>query len=65
MDANTADAVKKDFLAWSGGFPPNSEQEILVYMEYAFGAIAADPNEVREMLREWMCNNDDDICPFS
>ena len=64
MDANTTNAVKEDFLAWSGGFPPDSEQEIFVYMEYVHGSDADDANELREMLRDWMCNNDDDIRPF-
>ncbi len=60
MDANTANAVKEDFLAWSGGFPPESEQQIFVYMEYAYGADAADADEARKMLRQWMQNDDFD-----
>jgi hypothetical protein len=64
MDTMTPDTVKKDFLNWSGGFPPDSEQQIFIYMEYAYGAGRDHEDEVREILRYWMLNNDDDIRPF-
>jgi len=64
MNPSTTEAVKNDFRGWSGGFPPDSDMEIFVYLEYAFSNVIADKDEVREMLREWMCNNDDDICPY-
>jgi hypothetical protein len=54
MDTKTAQAVKEDFLAWSGGFPPDSEQQIFVYIEYAHGANTDDVYDVRTMLRNWM-----------
>jgi len=57
MDANTTNAVKQDFLAWSGGFPPDSEQDIFIYIEYAYGADRTDADEAREMLRDWMRND--------
>ncbi len=53
MDAHTTNSFKEDFQAWSGGFPPDSEQQIFIYMEYAYGT-EADADEVREMLRKWM-----------
>jgi hypothetical protein len=53
MDTKTANTVKENFLAWSGGFPPDSEQQIFIYMEYAYGT-EADADDVREMLRNWM-----------
>jgi hypothetical protein len=64
MDTNTIRAIKEDFRSWSGGFPPDCDEQIFVYMEYAFGNVDTDPDEAREMLREWMCDNDDDISPF-
>ncbi len=54
MDANSVNSVKEDFLVWSGGFPPDSEQQIFVYMECVHGADARDADRVREMLRDWM-----------
>lgn len=53
MDANTANAVKEDFLAWSGGFPPDSDQDVFVYVEYA-RPTDTDAIEVSRMLTGWM-----------
>ena len=53
MDAITANSVKEDFLAWSGGSPPDSDQEIFVYVEYARPR-GTDAIEVSHMLTEWM-----------
>ncbi len=64
MDTNTVEMVKNDFRAWSGGFPPDSEMEIFVYMEHAFGQVDTDADEARELLRGWMRDNDDDIRPY-
>jgi hypothetical protein len=44
---------KKDFRNWSGGFPPESEEQITVYLDYA-AAADADPEDLRGILREWM-----------
>ncbi len=54
MDMNTARTVREDFMTWSGGCPPDSEQEIFVYMEYVHGSDADDADAVREILRDWM-----------
>ena len=53
MDPQTAEAVKRDFLAWSGGCPPDSDQQIFVYVEYAL-SIDIDAIEVSNMLKDWM-----------
>jgi hypothetical protein len=53
MDAKTARDVIEDFRTWSGGFPPDSEQEIFVYVEYARDE-RLDAVEVTRLLRDWM-----------
>jgi hypothetical protein len=58
MDKARLDAIKDDFLTWSGGFPPDSEQHIFIYLEYAYDANAGDEDEVRKMLRVWMVASD-------
>lgn len=35
MDSQMANTIKQDFLAWSGGFPPESDDQIYVYIETA------------------------------
>src|SRR5437870_13533277 len=35
MDHATASRIKADFEAWSGGSPPDSEDEIFLYVEFA------------------------------
>jgi hypothetical protein len=54
MNADLVQAVRKHFLSWSGGFQPESEQEIFVYLEYARDPNLGNEDEVRLMLREWM-----------
>ena len=49
----TIDQLEQDFLAWSGGFPPDSEQQIYVYLETAL-PYQADEQEARDALRNWM-----------
>jgi hypothetical protein len=58
MDTVKINAIRDDFLTWSGGFPPDSEQQIFIYMEYVYGDDAEDADEVREMLRNWMTCDD-------
>lgn len=45
--------IRKDFENWSGGFPPESEHQISVYIEHA-RPINSDPETVRQTLVEWM-----------
>jgi len=46
------DAIREDFLAWSGGFPPESEEQIADYCEAARPA-DTDFNAAYAFLREW------------
>lgn len=52
--------LKQHFRAWSGGFPPESECQITVYIEYAMQN-GFDADDVREALREWMNGDNDDV----
>jgi hypothetical protein len=54
MDAKDFIAVREDFLAWSGGFPPDSEQTIFMFLEYAIRIDIDDVDGARKMLRQWM-----------
>lgn len=58
MDQNLADALKTDFKKWSGGFPPESDYQITVYIDYA-APNDTDAEEVRGLMRTWM-NSDDE-----
>jgi hypothetical protein len=44
--------IRDDFLKWTGGFPPESDDQITVYLDYAC-PIAGDETELRSFLREW------------
>ena len=53
MDGRTASEIKRHFRAWSGGFPPESDDQIYVYID------AANPDDVPDvelwdLLRTWM-----------
>jgi hypothetical protein len=53
MSDSELQALKADFLEWTGGFEPETEDDIAVYVETAM-AFDSNPLEVREALREWM-----------
>ncbi len=53
MDDNVAAAVIDDFQSWSGGFPPESEEQIFVCVETA-RPIDTDSEDVPALLRRWM-----------
>lgn len=53
MDPTTAKAIKEDFLVWSGGFPPDSNEQIFAYVEAARPA-DTDEVEVDILLKDWM-----------
>jgi hypothetical protein len=60
MDEQTAEAIVTDFKEWSGGIPPDSEQEIFIYVEFARPE-ATNAAEVTKVLSDWMereWNND-------
>jgi hypothetical protein len=49
--------LRSDFEGWSGGFPPESDYQITVYVDYALG-IEIDTEVARQILRDWMCDED-------
>ena len=53
MNPQTAEVIKQDFLTWSGGCAPDSDQQIFVYVEYARPA-DSDAIEVTRILQDWM-----------
>ena len=53
MDQGINAAIRSDFEDWSGGFPPESEQQIFVYVTTA-SSNEWDDNLVLEILRAWM-----------
>lgn len=55
MDARTIEAIKADFAEWTGGFPPESEQQISVYLENSLPT-EFDFDEAREVLLGWTCD---------
>jgi len=53
MDQDSEAAIRSDFEDWSGGFPPESDQQIFVYVTTA-SSKEWDDNIVLEILRTWM-----------
>ena len=55
MDEKTAKRIKKHFWLWSGGFPPESNDQISVYLDGAIPSDIAVPDaELWELLQTWM-----------
>jgi hypothetical protein len=52
-DKQTVTDLKADFLIWSGGFPPDSPEQVTVYMDYAI-SVDVDPDFARQTLLDWM-----------
>jgi len=52
-----------DFTQWAGGFPPESEHQITVYIDYAMDR-RLNANEAREVMTDWM-NSDDQVSGIS
>lgn len=57
MWKDTTELLKKDFAAWGGGGPPESEYQITVYLDYAMST-NMDRQHARDILWSWM-NQDD------
>lgn len=49
----TAAEIRADFLQWSGGFEPDSPEQITVYVDYARHA-DRDAEYVRRVLTAWL-----------
>ena len=45
--------LKAAFLDWSGGFPPESPDQITVYIDYGM-SVEMDPVLARQALEAWM-----------
>lgn len=45
--------IRRDYQAWSGGFPPETQDQIFLYLEYA-ASTDAPQEKVREILYEWV-----------
>jgi hypothetical protein len=57
MDQDAVQQLKEDFLEWSGGFPPESNDQITVYVDYA-RTLDLLEEDTREVLRQWMLSED-------
>jgi hypothetical protein len=44
--------VREDFAEWSGGFPPDSEAQVFLFVDYA--CTIDDPDLARSILYEWL-----------
>ncbi|MGD0769405.1 MAG: hypothetical protein ABSB42_14575 [Tepidisphaeraceae bacterium] len=53
MTTQQIEELKRHFLEWSGGFEPESEHQITVYVDYARDS-RFDREEVRRTLEDWM-----------
>jgi hypothetical protein len=53
MDTQRVEAIKADFLEWSGGFRPDSDEQIFIYVQYSAPS-DADEKELLALLRAWM-----------
>ncbi len=61
MVSQIAKRIKDDFRAWSGGFPPESNAQIRVYIDYAmpnFGEQVTE-TEIDQVLTNWLMKGDD------
>jgi len=57
MTNHEIQSLKQDFLAWSGGFEPESMHQISVYLDYACDS-SLDGVEARHFLVTWMDHGD-------
>lgn len=53
MTPEQIESLKSHFQEWSGGFPPESPDQVTVYVDYARDS-DLDPDETREVLLGWM-----------
>jgi len=50
-------ALRDHFMTWSGGFGPESGNEISIYIEGSLG-VDVDPNEALDELLRWLQETD-------
>lgn len=60
MEKRTIKKIKNDFRQWSGGFSPESEHHISVYINFASGA-GIDSENLKKMLCDWMKSTDPEL----
>ena len=60
MNDEMTRVIRAHFESWSGGFPPDSEMEIFVYVEYA--REVKDADLARTFLRAWMAEENGPCC---
>ena len=53
MNQQSVAELKAAFLEWSGGFPPESLDQITVYIDYGL-SVGVDPLLARQSLEAWM-----------
>lgn len=54
LDKPMESALKEHFQVWTGGFPPEDEEQIFTYMDGACPFPELDEKEVRLFLHKWM-----------
>ena len=59
MTAQETESLKRHFLDWSGGFEPESLDQITVYVDYAC-SVLLNPEEAKRTLITWM-NSDSSV----
>jgi hypothetical protein len=59
IEAAKIEALKEHFRSWSGGFKPESEDQITVYIDYAIVS-DLETEEARDALLDWLENDDED-----
>lgn len=60
MATNKWTELEEDFENWSGGFPPESEYQVIVYVDYA-NPVRGRADQVREYLMNWYEQGDPDF----
>lgn len=53
MDAKILQKLKEHYESWSGGWPPEDDRDVFIYVEYA-RLSEWDADDVRTELRNWM-----------
>jgi hypothetical protein len=56
MTNEQIEKLKRHFLEWSGGFEPESEHQITVYVDYARDS-RLNRDEVRHVLEDWITDD--------
>jgi hypothetical protein len=49
--------LKEDFLRWTGGFEPDSPEEIYCYIDASL-AVGVNPEDARAVLMKWLSEQD-------